>query len=77
MYYEYPDKILQTEYNLWGKLIKRNIYIQTLDKIDKYYLEQHMTLHEDSMIIFILFIIAKKYIIIFIFKKYIYIYFII
>ena len=61
MYYEYPDKILQTEYNLWGKLIKRNIYIQTLDKIDKYYLEQHMTLHEDGMIIFILFKIAKSY----------------
>ena len=61
MYYEYPDKILQTEYNLWGKLIRRNIYIQTLDKIDKYYLEQHMTLHEDGMIIFILFKIAKNY----------------
>ena len=61
MYYEYPDKILQTEYNLWGKLIKRNIYIQALDKIDKYYLEQHMTLHEDGMIIFILFKIAKSY----------------
>ena len=61
MYYEYPDKILQTEYNLWGKLIKRNVYIQTLDKIDKYYLQQHMTLHEDGMIIFILFKTAKKY----------------
>ena len=30
-------------------------------KIDKYYLEQHMTLHEDGMIIFILFKTAKKY----------------
>ena len=61
MYYEYPDKILQTEYNLWGKLIKKEIYIKTLDKIDKKYLEQHMTLHEDGMILFILFKVAKSY----------------
>ena len=61
MYYEYPDKILQTEYNLWGKLIKKEIYIKTLNKIDKKYLEQHMTLHEDGMILFILFKVAKSY----------------
>ena len=63
MYYEYPDKILQTEYNLWGKLIKRNVYLKILEIIDKKYLEQHMTLHEDGMILFILFKIAKNYII--------------
>jgi glycosyltransferase involved in cell wall biosynthesis len=61
MYYEYPDKILQTEYNLWGKLIKRNVYLKILEIIDKKYLEQHMTLHEDGMILFILFKIAKNY----------------
>ena len=61
MYYEYPDKILQTEYNLWGKLIKRSVFLEIFKKIDKYYLEQHMTLHEDGMIIFILFQIAKSY----------------
>ena len=61
MYYEYPDKILQTEYNLWGKLIKKSIYLKVLEEIDKYYLEQHMTLHEDGMILFILFKIAKSY----------------
>ena len=61
MYYEYPDKILQTEYNLWGKLIKRIVYLKILEIIDKKYLEQHMTLHEDGMILFILFKIAKNY----------------
>ena len=61
MYYEYPDKILQTEYNLWGKLIRRNVYIKIFEQIDKKYLEQHMTLHEDGMILFILFKIAKSY----------------
>ena len=61
MYYEYPDKILQTEYNLWGKLIKRTVFMAILEEIDKYYLEQHMTLHEDGMLIFILFKIAKSY----------------
>ena len=61
MYYEYPDKILPTEYNLWGKLIKKKVFISILQVIDKYYLEQHMTLHEDGMLIFILFKIAKNY----------------
>ena len=63
MYYEYEheNKTLQTEYNLWGKLIKREIYMKLLENIDKYYLEQHMTLHEDGLILFILFKIAKTY----------------
>ena len=61
MYYEYENKTLQTEYNLWCKLIKREIYMKILENIDKYYLEQHMTLHEDGLIIFILFKIARTY----------------
>ena len=63
MYYEYEheNKTLQTEYNLWGKLIKREIYLKILENIDKYYLEQHMTLHEDGLILFVLFKVAKTY----------------
>ncbi len=63
MYYEYEDqnKTLQTEYNLWGKLIKRELFLNVLDNISKYYLNQHMTLHEDGLILFILFKIAKTY----------------
>ena len=63
MYYEYENenKTLQTEYNLWGKLIKKELYLRVLDNIKDYYLKQHMTLHEDGLIIFILFKIAKTY----------------
>ena len=63
MYYEYEheNRTLQTEYNLWGKLIKRQVYMEVLKNIDNYYLNQHMTLHEDGLIIFILFKIAKRY----------------
>ena len=63
MYYEYEkkNKTLQTEYNLWGKLIKREIFLKILENISEYYLNQHMSLHEDGLIIFILFKIAKNY----------------
>ena len=63
MYYEYEheNRTLQTEYNLWGKLIKKQIYMEVLKNIDNYYLNQHMTLHEDGLIIFILFKVAKRY----------------
>ena len=63
MYYEYEheNKTLQTEYNLWGKLIKRDIYLKTLKNISEYYLSQHMSLHEDGLILFILFKVATSY----------------
>ena len=63
MYYEYEsqNKTLQTEYNLWGKLIKRELYMKVLQNISNYYLSQHMSLHEDGLIIFMLFKIAKNY----------------
>ena len=63
MYYEYEsqNKTLQTEYNLWGKLIKRELYMKVLQNISNYYLNQHMSLHEDGLIIFMLFKIAKNY----------------
>lgn len=59
--YEYENKTLQTEYNLWCKLIKKEVYMQVLKNISDYYLKQHMTLHEDGLIIFILFKVAKNY----------------
>ena len=44
-----------------NKLIKRELYLKVLDNISEYYLKQHMTLHEDGLIIFILFKVAKTY----------------
>jgi len=63
MYYEYEheNKTFQTEYNLWGKLIKRDIFLKTLKNISEYYLSQHMSLHEDGLILFILFKVATSY----------------
>ena len=60
MYYE-KGYLSQSEYFIWGKLIRRNIFIETINNIDKYYLNQHMTLHEDGLTLFILFKKANSY----------------
>ena len=60
MYYE-NGTLHQSEFNVWGKLIKREIYLETLKKIDKYFLTQNMILHEDGLILFMLFKTAKSY----------------
>ena len=60
MYYEkgYP---FQTEFNLWGKLIKRETFMETIKSIEEYYLNQNMSLHEDGLMLFTLFKKAKSY----------------
>ena len=60
MYYE-GGYLHQSEYNIWGKLIKRTTYLQTLESIDNYYLNQNMSLHEDGLILFKLLKTAKSY----------------
>ena len=60
MYYE-KGYLQSTENVIWGKLIKRNIFIETINSIDQYYLNQHMTLHDDGLILFILFKKANSY----------------
>ena len=60
MYYE-NGTLHQSEFNVWGKLIKREIFLETLKKIDKYYLNRNMILHEDGLILFMLFKTAKSY----------------
>ena len=60
MYYE-KGYLSQSEFFIWGKLIRRNIFIETINSIDKYYLNQHMTLHEDGLTLFILFKKANSY----------------
>ena len=60
MYYEkgFP---FQTEFNLWGKLIKRETFMETIKSIDEYYFNQNMSLHEDGLMLFALFKKAKSY----------------
>ena len=60
MYYE-KGYLEQTEFIIWGKLIKRQVFIEVIHSIDKYYLNQHMSLHEDGLCLFILFKKAKSY----------------
>jgi len=60
MYYE-KGYLSQTEFFIWGKLIRRNIFIEAINSIDKYFLNQHMTLHEDGLTLFILFKKANSY----------------
>ena len=60
MYYE-NGYLHQSEFFIWGKLIKKQTYLDTLKNIDKYFLEQNMILHEDGLILFMLFKTAKSY----------------
>ena len=60
MYYE-NGYLHQSEFFIWGKLIKRQVFLDTIKNIDKYFLEQNMILHEDGLILFMLFKTAKSY----------------
>ena len=60
MYYE-KGYLSQSEFFIWGKLIRRNIFLKAINSIDKYFLNQHMTLHEDGLTLFILFKKANSY----------------
>jgi len=60
MYYE-NGYLHQSEFNVWGKLIKKETYLETLKNIDEYFLNQNMILHEDGLILFMLFKTAKNY----------------
>ena len=60
MYYE-NGYLHQSEFNVWGKLIKKETYLETLKNIDEYFLNQNMILHEDGLILFMLFKTAKSY----------------
>ena len=60
MYYE-NGFLHQSEFNIWGKLIKRDTFLEGIKSIDEYYLNQNMSLHEDGLILFILFKKAKSY----------------
>ena len=60
MYYE-NGYLHQSEFNIWGKLIKRKVFMEAIKDIDEYYLNQNMSLHEDGLILFILFKKAESY----------------
>ena len=61
MYYE-KGYLHQTDYVIWGKLIKKEVFKEVINSISEYYLNQHMSLHEDGLLLFLLFRKAKSYI---------------
>ena len=61
MYY-YRGYLRQTDWHVWGKLIKRDVLYKTLDSIDDYYLKSNMSVNEDGVIDFMLLKIAKSFI---------------
>ena len=61
MYYE-KGYLHQTDFVIWGKLIKKEVFKEVVNSISYYYLNQHMSLHEDGLLLFLLFRKAKSYI---------------
>ena len=70
MYY-YRGYLKQTDWHIWGKLIKREVFYRTLDAIRNYYLNTHMSVNEDGLVDFMLLRKAESYIFI---KDYGYVY---
>jgi len=54
-------KLIQTDYVLWNKIIKRETLILALNSINNYYLSQNMILYEDGLINYMLYKKAKSF----------------
>ena len=70
MYY-YRGYLRQTDWHLWGKLIKKEAFYRTLESIDNYYLNSNMSINEDGLVDFMLLKKGKSFIYI---KDYGYVY---
>ena len=55
------DLIGQTQYQLAGKIIKKNIFLEACKNMDNYYIEQNNKIFDESMILFYLFKSAKTF----------------
>ena len=53
MYYG-KGYLKQIDYHLFGKLIKKEIFIKTINSMGDYYLKNHMSVNEDSLMNFML-----------------------
>ena len=52
-------QLRQLDYSISNKFVKRDIYIKSLNYIDKYYLNQNMIVYEDGLINYMLYKFAK------------------
>ena len=60
MYYE-KGYLQQTECHIWGKAYKKEILMKAINSLNEYYLNQHMSLHEDGLFLFLIFRKANSY----------------
>ena len=70
MYY-YRGYLKQTDWHIWGKLIKREAFYRALQFIGDYYLDSYMSVNEDGLVDFMLLKKAESFIYI---KDYGYVY---
>ena len=54
-------ELIQNDYFIWNKIIKRKIFIYAINLLNNYYLQQYMIDCEDGLINFILYKTAKSY----------------
>ena len=54
------NELIHRDFNIWNKLIKKEIYIISLNSINKFYLNMYMTISEDQVMNYILLRAAKS-----------------
>ena len=60
-FYELDGEIKQHNLFLWGKIIRRELFLELLDNLTDHYKKQYWTLYEDNAIDFVLLKFAKTY----------------
>ena len=60
-FYEKGGQRYQQNLFLWGKIIKRELFLEVIDNLTDYYKRQHWTLYEDNAMDFVLLKYAKTY----------------
>ena len=60
-FYEVDGSRYQQNLFLWGKIIKRELFLELLDNLTDYYKRQHWTLYEDNAMDFVIMRYAKSY----------------
>ena len=54
------NELQRREFVIWNKLIKKEIYLLSLNSINKFYLNMYITLNEDQIMNYFLFRVAKS-----------------
>ena len=60
-FYDEHGELFQHNLFLWGKIIRRELFLELLDNLTDYYKRQHWTLYEDNAMDFVLLKYTKTY----------------